>query len=152
MTELDVRIVRLEPIRVVMTYGFGKEPEGIAWQRLRDWAAAQGIDLRGQRLFGFNNPDPSPGSPNYGYEQWLVIGPEAEVSGEVEVKEFSGGRYAVTRCEGLQTIGQVWRALLGWREQSGYAAGGHQWLEECLTPEAATWEEYVFDLYLPIAE
>lgn len=153
MKTLEVRIVRLEPMRVVATYGFGKEPEGIAWDTLRTWAAEQGIDLEaGQRFFGFNNPDPAPGSPNYGYEQWMTVGPAVEGSGDVKVKEMPGGLYAVTHCPELHVIREVWQDLLRWRESSGYASGGHQWLEECLTPNAAAWEDYRFDLYLPVAE
>ena len=30
MTELDVRIVRIDPIRVAASYGYGSGPEGIA--------------------------------------------------------------------------------------------------------------------------
>ncbi len=152
MQTIEVRIVRLEPMRVVTVHGFGPEPETIAWGKLREWAAAQGIDLGQQRLFGFNNPDPAPGSPNYGYEQWMTVGPEAQASGDAQIKEVPGGLYAVTRCAGLPIIGEVWQSLGRWREGSGYAWGGHQWLEECLTPEASAPEDYVFDLYLPIAE
>jgi DNA gyrase inhibitor GyrI len=151
MADLDVRIVTLEPLRVVMTYGFGPEPELIAWDKLRKWAGKQGIALGEQRLFGFNNPDPSTGSPNYGYEQWMVVGPEIEASGEVTVKEVPGGLYAVTRCAGLHIIMEMWQALVRWREQSPYIFGNHQYLEECLTPDATALEDYLFDLYLPIA-
>jgi DNA gyrase inhibitor GyrI len=152
MSDLDVRIVNLEPMRVASAYGFGEQPEYIAWQKLLNWARSQGFNLQEQRFFGFNNPNPSPGSPNYGYEQWMTVGPEAEAAEGIEIKEFSGGLYAVTRCEGLQHITEIWMQLAVWREDSPYQEAHHQWLEECFTPEAEQLEDYVFDLYAPIAE
>ena len=152
MPELAVRIVKLEPMRVASAYGFGEQPEYIAWETLLSWAKSQGIDLQGRRFFGFNNPNPSPGSPNYGYEQWMTARPEEETAERIEIKDFSGGLYAVTRCKGLQNIGEIWKQLAIWREGSRYQEAHHQWLEECFTPEAERLEDFVFDLYAPIVE
>ena len=62
MEELNVRIVRLAPMRVASAYGFGPSPEEIAWQTLLDWAKAGGLlDVEpAPRFFGFNNPNPAP--------------------------------------------------------------------------------------------
>lgn len=154
MGNLEVRIVQLEPLRVATALGFGEQPETIAWEKILNWARERGVDLQKARYFGFNNPNPSPGSPNYGYEQWITAEPGMEGSAEVEIKEFPGGLYAVARCEGLQNIGDVWQALVVWRDESPYKKAQHQWLEECLTPtlEEMALEDYVFDLYAPIAE
>ena len=43
MEALNVRIVRLDPMRVASAYGFGPSPEEIAWQTLLDWAKAGGL-------------------------------------------------------------------------------------------------------------
>ncbi len=151
MTE-DVRIVRLEPMRVAAALGFGPEPEGQAWEALTRWAEAAGLALTDHRLFGFNNPSPTPGSPNYGYEQWLVLKGEAAPSAAVQVKPFAGGLYAVMRCAGTPNP-EIWQSLVRWREASPYRAAHHQWLEELLTPDLlGQWEKVEFDLYLPIAE
>lgn len=153
MSEIDVRIVKLEPMQVASAYGFGEEPEYIAWGKLLDWAGRQGIqDLSAHRFFGFNNPTPSPGSPNYGYEQWMTVGPEVEGDDEIEIKQFPGGLYAVMRSEGLQNISENWMMLAQWREDSQYQEAHHQWLEECFTPQAEQLEDYIFDLYAPISE
>ena len=152
MSEIEVRIVTLEAMRVASAYGFGEQPELQAWNTLQTWAKDQGINLEEQRFFGFNNPNPSPGSPNYGYEQWITVDPEAKSAEGIEIKEFPGGLYAVAPCEGLQHIGDVWKQLVVWREDSKYQEAHHQWLEECFTPEAERLEDYVFDLYAPIAE
>jgi DNA gyrase inhibitor GyrI len=156
MSELKVRIVRLEPMRVASAHGFGPNPEEIAWGKILAFAEAKGLldEPGGPRYFGFNNPNPSPGSPNYGYEQWVTVGPDVEGEGEVVIKEIPSRLYAVARCEGLDVIGQVWGQLVTWLEDSPYTKPPHyhQGLEELLVPPDVPYEEYVFDLYLPIAE
>ncbi|UCF28075.1 MAG: GyrI-like domain-containing protein [Chloroflexota bacterium] len=152
MSELPVRIVKLEPMTIASTYGFGEQPEIEAWEKLLSWAREKGLNLKDHRFFGFNNPNPSPGSPNYGYEQWITVKKDEKPAEGIEIKEFSGGLYAVTRCEGLQHITEIWKQLAIWREESKYLEAPHQWLEECFTPEATRIEDYVFDLYAPIAE
>ena len=104
------------------------------------------------RFFGFNNPSPESDSPSYGYEQWMTVGPDVVGGAGVTIQEFAGGLYAVTRCEGLLTITDTWHRLATWCEGSRYVMGQHQWLEECFTPGVERIEDYVFDLYLPIAE
>ena len=157
MSELDVRIVKLEPMRVASFLGFGESPEGLAWAKLIPWAKEKGLldDPEKHRLFGFNNPNPSKGSPNYGYEVWIVIGPDIEAEGEVEIKNFPGGLYAVTPCvvpKGFfDVIGDTWKRLVTWRDDSKYKCGNHQWLEESLPLELPD-TEFVLDLYLPISE
>ena len=154
MSDLEVRIVQLEPLRVACASGFGENPEEQALNRLMAWARSKGLldQIKARRFFGFNNPNPSPGSPNYGYDCWITVPPDVEAEEEVSIIEFSGGLYAVARCEGLGTIGDVWKKLARWREDSRYKPAHRQWLEELFTPFATELEEYVFDLYLPIAE
>ena len=113
MSELNVRIVNLEAMRVASAYGFGPSPEMVAWQNLMDWARPKGfLDFpEKHRIFGFNNPDPPSGSPNYGYEFWLEVGSEVEPEGEIRVQNFTGGLYAVTRCVGVENITAMWKRL-----------------------------------------
>lgn len=154
MDEIDVRIVRVEPQRVAASYGFGSGPEDIAWKKMDSFVQEKKLMEDGavHRFFGFNNPSPTPGSPNYGYEQWVTIGPDVTPSGDIQIKDFEGGLYAVTRCQ-LQNITEVWHKLAIWREKSPYRAGSHQWLEECLKPPInGQGIEITFelDLYIPI--
>jgi len=161
MTEIDVRIVKLEPMRVAAVLGFGEQPEMLAWNKLLAWANPLGLidDLETVRFFGFNNPDPSPGSPNYGYEQWIVVGPDVKASSDIKIKDFDGGLYAVTRCT-LNNIGETWQQLVLWLEDSKYHKAQHQWLEGTVKPEMIITPdgmmvenfEAELDLYLPIAE
>lgn len=154
MSELQVKVVKLEPMRVVSFHGFGEEPEDIAFKKLREWATPKGFldDLENHRVFGFNNPDPSPGSPNYGYEVWIEIEEGMEVEEGITVKEFGGGLYGVTRIVGLENIGPGWGGLVAWRESSKYKCGNKQWLEQSLKPGEAPLEEITLDLHIPIAE
>jgi DNA gyrase inhibitor GyrI len=153
MSEIDVRIVRLEPQRVAMSYGFGNGPENIAWEKMIAFVKAKGLNTDGQphHYFGFNNPNPTPGSPNYGYEQWITVGPEVMTEGDIKIKDFSGGLYAVTHCK-LQNITEVWKQLATWREKSRYRLGSQECLEELISDPIAheVDGEAEFDLYLPI--
>lgn len=153
MSENKVRIITLEPMRVASAHGFGTEPEGIAWDKTLAFVEEKGLkDVEDTRYFGFNNPNPSTGSPNYGYEQWVTIAPDVEATTDVEIKDFPGGLYAVVRCEGVENIGKAWQQLTGWAENSSYKRSHHQWLEEVLTPPPTPESEFVLDLYMPIAK
>ena len=66
MSENELRIVTLETMRVVGAYRFGEHSEEQARTKLLAWAKDQGKYLQEQRFFGFNNPNPTHGSPNYG--------------------------------------------------------------------------------------
>jgi hypothetical protein len=90
MSQLDVRVVKLEPMRVACAYGFGKEPEAIAASKLDAWAKPRGFldDLERHPTFGFDNPGPSPSSPNYGYELWMKVGPDARPKATLRSKIF----------------------------------------------------------------
>lgn len=160
MKPLEVRIVRLDPMRVASVHGFGASPEAEAWQKLRAFMQATGLlaEAPAHRYFGFNNPSPTPASPNYGYEQWVTIGPEVRPQGDAAIKDFQGGLYAVTRCD-LSNIEAQWKRLAVWQEDSSYKMGRHQWLEESLTPALALAltpgaefdpTTHLLDLYLPV--
>jgi DNA gyrase inhibitor GyrI len=156
MNALNVRIVELEPVRVASFHAYGQEPEIAAWGQLVAWARPKGLldDPEGHQVYGFNNPSPSPGSPNYGYEFWITVGPEVEAEEPVEIKQFPGGLYAVARCQvggkPYETIPSGWKQLVLWREDSAYKPGGHQWLEEHIRLDRYPQGEWDLNLYLPI--
>jgi DNA gyrase inhibitor GyrI len=157
MNNLAVKIVKLPPMRVVCVNGFGEGPEEIAFKKMKAWA--EGHDLIGKqyRLFGYNNPDPSPGSPNYGYDVWITVDESARADGEARILEFPGGLYAVTRIDVKNPgdeIPATWQKLVKWMENSKYHHGQHQWLEEHIGPleEMGGDQPFTLDLHLPIAE
>ena len=154
MGDLEVRIIRLEPQRVAATYGFGASPEPLAWDQMIAFVREKGLDQQGKtpRYFGFNNPNPAPGSPNYGYEQWVTVDAGVEGTQDAKIKEFSGGLFAVTRTT-LRTIGEDWQKLVLWSEASQYRIANQQCLEEMLTPPGSPGEineDMQLDLYLPV--
>lgn len=154
VTELDVRIVKMEPMRVASVLGFGEQPEVLATEKMLAYMADNGLEFDDVEWFGFNNPDPSPGSPNYGYEIWITVGPEATAAGEVVIKQIPARRYAVTRCQSLDEIGDVWRSLVLWFEDSPHRKPPHwhECLEHLLVDPRTPYEGYVFDLHLPISD
>lgn len=155
MSELDVRIEKLEPMRVASAYGFGPQPEGIAHEKMAAFLKSKNmLDGYGTIYphYGFNNPNPSTGSPNYGYEVWVKVPEDIEPEGDVRILQFDGGMYAVTRFENVENIGRVWGELVHWRENSPYKHAHHQWLEHLLNPLETDFRKFVFELYLPITE
>ena len=80
MNEEEITIVSLEPMRGARGWAFGPSPEEHAWRLLEGWARPQGVlePDSGNRCFGFNNPSPTAGSPNYGYEFWVTAAAEAQ--------------------------------------------------------------------------
>lgn len=157
MNALDVRIVKLESMRVASFYAFGSKPEEEAMKQLVTWAKPKSYleDPETHPVFGFNNPSPSPGSPNYGYEFWIVVGSKVEGDGEAEIKDFPGGLYAVAHCEvggrSYESIPACWQKLVAWREDSAYRSATHQWLEQQIRDDFSPGAPWDLELYLPIA-
>ncbi len=156
MSELNVHIIHLPAGRVASVLGYGAEPENQAWEKLVAWAGPKGyLAAPGQhRIFGFNNPNPSHGSPNYGYEFWMMVGPEERGGHEVQIKDFPGGLYAVARCQvkgdAYQSIPAAWQALVQWCEDSPYRMTSQQCLEEMVEKDKLADGEFTLDLYLPV--
>ena len=157
MSELEVHIVKLEPMRVASAYGFGENPEEQAWKKLDAWAANKGLltDRAAHPIFGFNNPNPSATNPKYGYEFWMKVDPTTEPSGDIRVVEFTGGTYAVLRCDTQgnpgQTMPAAWQALAGWCKLHNHRFGRHHALERIVSG-ADNPENLVVDLYCPVVE
>lgn len=161
MSDTDVRIVGLPSMRVASIRAFGESPEIDASAKMLAWCEPLGLldDSEHPPVFGFNNPNPSPGKKEYGYEFWVRIDPGIEVTGEAEAKEFPGGLYAVTPCRLKDEVDsdyfrehgvlESWGRLHEWVDGSKYRSGSHQWLERPNDPRA-TMDDLVLDLYYPI--
>jgi AraC family transcriptional regulator len=159
MSDLKVRIVTLPPMRVICFNGFGSSPEGQAYTKLSDWMKANGLweDGKDRRYFGFNNPDPSPGSPNYGYDVWMTVDETVQAEGEARIVDFPGGLFAVTRVDAGpegEGIYETWQALAGWVEHSKYTPefSTRQCLEESPNPFHSPPTGFTLELYEPIRE
>jgi len=161
MNEEEVKVVRLEPMVVASFHAFGANPEDMALEKMISWAKPR-FNLEGPdrpRIFGFNNPNPTAGSPNYGYEFWLEVPSGYGTGGdagtdEPVIKEFSGGLYAVMSTgpitEPYRDIPAAWEKLVRWVEDSKYHGGRHVCLEEVAgMPGAPDW---MLNLYAPVSE
>jgi len=161
--ELQVEIVQLDPMTVASVQAISKSPEDDAWKKMVAFAEPRGLlkDLKKNPIFGFNNPNPSAGNEEYGYEFWIRIDPKTELEEGVVKKKFDGGLYAVTRCNltkeatsaYLHEHGMLesWAKLGEWFKSSGYKKAEHQWLEKSVNPNKPD-EDLLLDLYMPIAK
>ena len=128
---MEVNIKKIEPGRFASFYGFGTQPEEEAIGKLLKWCQKRNIsvDANKSMLLGFNNPNPSPESKEYGYEFWLKVDDNAKPEEEVRVIEYHGGSYAATECTGVMNIFNCWQALYKWCADNNYKIGYHQALE-----------------------
>lgn len=158
MSDLDVRIIKLDPMAVASVRVVSESPEVDAWSKLRAWAEPKGLlrDDENHPIFGFNNPNPQPESREYGYEFWIKVASDVKSEGEIEVKDYPGGLYAVTTCKLTEdpsgrNILETWKALLEWVKASKYKWRQVHELEKVHDPMASE-SDIILDLYLPIEE
>ncbi len=156
MNVTPFRIEKLEPMRIASVRVVSESPERDAWRKLRAWAAPRGLlaDPSRHVVFGFNNPPPVPGRRRYGYELWIAIERDTPIGeGEIEVKDFPGGLYAVATCQlcgdPTRSVRDIWRRLWESVQTGPFRWRGTHELERPHDPAAAT-AEMVLDLYLPI--
>lgn len=158
METQDIRIETLPAMRVASFYAYSTEPELDAWKKVITWSKLHGCwkEAPATRIFGFDNPTESEGSPNRGYEFWVTVGPDVQSDAEVKVKEFTGGKYAILRCNvtgnPFEVIPATWGKLIQWLEASPYTFGSHQGVEEHFTRNETIEDNFILDLYLPITE
>ncbi len=163
MKKFEVKVIKLEPMLVATARAVSTTPERDAWQKLRSWAQPKGLleDIYKHPVFGFNSPDPSPGQNKYGYEFWIRVDPNTKPSGDIEIKKFKGGLYAVTTCKLKEELEseffkkegylESWKNIVDWVKASKYRMGKHQCLEKAHDPDASD-ENSTLDLYCPIEE
>ncbi len=152
---MEVNIVKLAPMRVASVRVLSETPEHDAWEKLRAWAEPKGLldDSDQHPIFGFNNPNPSKDRKEYGYEFWIGVGPGIQAEGDIAIKDFAGGLYAVTTCKLIGdlegTIQEKWMKLWNWVQASQF-----QWRKthELEKPHdlSAPEQDLIVDLYLPI--
>jgi DNA-binding transcriptional ArsR family regulator len=163
--DLFVQVVELEPMRVASVRAFSATPEIDAWEKMRVWAEPQGLlaDLDNHPVFGFNNPNPSPGQKEYGYEFWMRMGTLFKGEGEIVAKDADGGLFAVTTCklgEELESeytkehgFLEPWKKLVEWviLSEKYEIDESRPCMEKTRNPGASV-TEVVLDLYQPIKE
>lgn len=153
--ELEVQFIRLQPMRVVSFQAISESPENEAWAKLREWAEPKGYfdDLEKNPIYGFNNPNPSPGKKEYGYEFWLVVNPDFK-SDEVEVKDVPESFNVVTRCnveDPARDITEAWKKILEWIKKHKIKFAGRCGIEKVIVPSHSG-EGFILDIYIPVVE
>ncbi|MDP4145328.1 MAG: AraC family transcriptional regulator [Bacillota bacterium] len=155
----DIKVLKeLEPMRVAYFHIICENPEVTAIEAVLSWAKKNNLlDDNNHRFFGFDNDGPN---GEHGYEFWMTVGEEVQGDEKIKIKEFKGGKYAVTNTS-LEDITITWKRLTSWLELSQYEYGDSQWLEEHLISDdelrskaadkiADTFRTDRIDIYMPI--
>ena len=159
MSKLDhVRIVKLPAMIVASYQAFSATPENDCAKNVDPFVIGNKIhESSGFRSFGFNNPDPIEGKPEYGYEMWFTYPDGLDIPSIFTIKKFEGGLFASISTT-LNEIGERWEALYNWNTDSEKYIGDfdRQWLEEISMDyeqfNVVSDAEKQLDLLLPIKE
>lgn len=91
-----VRIVLLPPCTVASYQFAGDDPEEKVGEVMDMFIRSSKLyEIKPDaRMFGFNNPEPQPGSDYHGYEDWVTIPDDMEVASPLVKKHYDGGLYA----------------------------------------------------------
>ncbi len=92
----NVRLIYLPPATVAASHSLDPEPEDAAGEAINRFILTQRLFERkpDYRLFGFNNPNPTPENEFHGYEFWVTIPDDMEVPSPLVKKRMPGGLYA----------------------------------------------------------
>lgn len=158
----DIKVLKkLETMRVAYYCYYGKHPEDNAFEVMRDWINKTELNINEQnlRIWGFDNPSPSKGQDEYGYEVCITIDDDINVNDDkIQTKFLDGGFYAVIGVKPDENgeigyeIMKAWKRFNNWLTDSKYIYGGHQWLEEHLGFDENLNHIGGVDLYMPINE
>ncbi len=159
---MEVRLERLEIMRAAYTHAFSDTPEEDSGKKIREWAKSKGLMEKGigARLFG-RNTYPTDKPEPHGYEFYLTVGPNIESEGDIKIREIPSGLCAVLRFGNLDKIGEAWKKLWKWIEESDYEHAGwkkceHGWVDGF--EEHLNWQEeeprteWMFDLWVQLKE
>lgn len=130
----DVRIVRLPGMTVASYRAESETPEKDCSEVMNKFILEKSLHKKsGFRHFGFNNPNPSESNPVYGYEMWVTIPAEINVTLPLVKKRFEGGLYASVSTK-MGEIGERWKQVYNWVGNSDkYVVDlSLQCLEECI--------------------
>ena len=131
---MKVDIKKIEPGIFMSFYGYGKQPEEEAMNKMLNWCNEQNISIGDAKniIYGFNNPNPTQESNEYGYEFWLKVDSNLKPENDFRLIEYHGGEYAITECTGAMNMFNNWVALYEWCKENNYKLGYHQPLERII--------------------
>lgn len=117
-SKLNVRIILLPPCTVVSCHYIGESPEENVHNMMSKFIIENKLyEIKPDaRMFGFNHPSPSRDKELYGYEDWVTIPDDMEVSAPYVKKHFEGGLYAAHAIS-IPNFHE-WRYLQKWVEDN----------------------------------
>lgn len=159
--KMDIRIVYLPPATVASSHYFGKNPEDPSGEKLAEFIRKSNLpEIKPDfRVYGFNNPSPTNGKEEYGYEFLVTIPDEFEVTAPLEKKHFAGGLYAA-HCIKMGDF-QEWQPFfelisksaeydIDWREPNGMGGSLEEELNAYSVYTGKIKEAEQLDLLIPI--
>jgi DNA gyrase inhibitor GyrI len=163
---LEVKVVELNPMKVVSFQYVGENPELNAIKSMFRWAQRKEFFSKDVKFhfFGFNNPIPSEDNSVYGYEVWLPLDNDFEGDDEIKTKEFKGGLFASTEMSFIDFLSsQGWNVFYSvaklWMKENMYERDiTIQWLEKHIVGkndidnfiQKNDLSNWIIGLYLPI--
>lgn len=142
----DVRVVHLPPCTVAACHHIGKDPEDATGGMLEQFVKENNLYKKkpDARVFGFNHPNPCAGRPHHGYESWVTIPEDMDVTAPLTKKQFQGGLYAAHKI----MLGDFheWGWLKEWvarsdKYEANYSKEGEEIMSGCLE-EGINWVYY----------
>ena len=136
LTDKDVRIVYLPPATIAAYQFEGDEPEHTVAKVIDKFVLDNDLpnikpDLR---QYGFNSPNPVDETNAHGYEMWVTVPDDMEVSAPLVKKHFPGGLFAAHMIP--MGAFEEWEWLFKWcygNEKYEYrSAGGGENMGGCL--------------------
>ena len=151
---LRVHFERLTPMRVVSFHAYSKSPERDASLKMNEWARANGILINKEThpTFGFDNPSPTRGKEEYGYEFWLKIDDDFETDDDIKIIDIPERLYAVTTSWRLADVGRDWKNLDRWLKEHDYEIIKNIPCLERAHLINVSEDELVLDLLVPLKE
>ncbi|NHJ05588.1 MAG: ArsR family transcriptional regulator [Candidatus Heimdallarchaeota archaeon] len=149
---LRVHYETLPPMRVACFHVISKTPENDASKKMSKWMKENNIffDSEKHPTFGFDNPRPTQGKEEYGYEFWLKVEDDFEPKDDVKLKDIPSFYYVVTTCWRLTDIGRDWMHLDRWIREHDYEIIRDTPCLERAHISGVTEEELILDLMVPI--
>jgi DNA gyrase inhibitor GyrI len=160
-SDMNIRVVYLPPATVASSMYYGEQPEDTSGQRLFSFIKSVNLpEIKPDfRVYGFNNPNPQQGEAVYGYEFWVTIPEDMEVTEPLQKKEFAGGLYAALciNMGDFQKWGEFFEQIkadeeyeIDWREPGGMGGCMEEELNAFTMAVEGTTEVKQLDLLIPI--
>ncbi len=152
---MDVRIERLEPMRVAFVRHIGPYNQASeAWEKLCTRLGSEGLLGGDVRFVGVCYDDPEVTTPeNVRYDACVTVDEDFEGQADLGVQTIGGGEYAVVTHFGpYEGLGRTYAELYGrWMPQHGRQPRSEPCLEFYLNdPEGADPEDLLTDIYAPL--